>query len=53
MSPISQHRLAQIYRVGLGRDALYFIIDLPKGEIVLADRGFIICSLVFFVKPIF
>ena len=37
MSSISQHRLAGIYVVGLGRDALSFVIDLPGGEIFLAD----------------
>ena len=53
MSSISQHRLARIYRVGLWRDALYFVIDLPEGETVLADWLVYYMQAGFFVKPIF
>ena len=51
---ISQHRLARLlYCLGLRRDALSFVIDLPEGEIFLADWLVYYMQAGFFVKPIF
>ena len=50
---ISQHRLARLlYCLGLRRDALSFVIDLPEGEIFLADWLVYYMQAGFFVKPI-